>query len=653
MKKQVYIPVAVLLAVLLMTIPSLIQTQEHAQPQLPVDTPEEIIVTDPDFLFLGRRYGDENELGKINGTRLPVTQTKDDGTVIEGFMEVAYIASNDMYYLDDYNKVILLDRQSKPISYPIKTGSDNLHDTLYYHCNSSSIRIQGEMYQYTAWNGEKFLTLRVDPEVYSVQDNPKPLDISQLETRVHYDSLENGVIFNIRNLSEDQITINSNVEFTKIIDGDWIPYEFEDINNGFYFDPEYLVHPGSTWYVFYNIYYMEPGEYMVATTVSHPGKTEVPVETTFTIEDNFDYGLAQKIKENTVNQFAFDYFQEISNDSENIVFSPYCMSTLFSILYEGARDGTAEEIREVFHLNNDTSVNRALLNMYGDEYINSVNGVWVQQDYSIKQEFMEIMLTDYEAETENVDFNEPEPVRIRVNKWIANQTNGLIEELFPPNSFSILTRLVAANTLYFKDDWAYQFEAYDTKQMDFHVLPNETIKVDTMAMSSRRFNYTQTDSVQVLEMPYENSGFSMVILLPINHTLPELESGLTTEELGEYIGGLKETPLKLYIPKFEYKNNYDLKQILPEMGMPSAFDDADFTGISEAGRLFLSNAYHETFIRVDEKGTEVAAATGGAMLLGGGISGGEFRADHPFLYLIMDKETGSILFMGRVNDPTQ
>lgn len=653
MKKNVYIPIAVLLAVLLMSIPSLIQTEDPIQLQQPDDTPKNITITDPDFLFLGRRYRENNELGEIKGMRLPVTQKTEDGSIIKGYMEVAYLQRKGRYSPKDYDIVVLLDSLSTPIGYPVERGLDELRDSLFTHCNSSAVSLQGELYQYKAWNEEDYLVLRVDPEIYSISDKPKPLDLNQLEPELRYAKYEEGIRFTIRNLSEDKIIVDPNVDLVRLEQDEWIPYDVTDVIDEEYWDTV-ETYPGTSWFTFYEVFYMKPGKYKATTTVHHLNGPEIQVEATLTIEDRSDPELIQRVKDNPVNGFAIDYYSTISSEQENLVFSPYCMSTLFSILLEGARGETATEIMKVFHLNEDYEINRELLTMYMDELeeINSVNGLWMHENFPFNPEYVEIMRNAYQAETENVDFSEPEPVRVEVNKWIEERTNGKIEELFPENSFSSMTRLVAANTLYFNDDWANQFEVYDTRSKEFHLSPNETIKVDTMTMNDY-FNYTEKETVQVLEMPYENSGFSMIMLLPVNHTLQELESSLTPDLLGEYIGALTDTSLKIYIPKFEYKIKYDLGKILPEMGMPLAFEDANFTGISEWGDLFLSEAYHETYIRVDEKGTEAAAATGGIVAQIGGMGGREFRADHPFMYLIMDKETGSILFMGRVKDPSK
>ena len=176
-----------------------------------------------------------------------------------------------------------------------------------------------------------------------------------------------------------------------------------------------------------------------------------------------------------------------------------------------------------------------------------------------------------------------------------------------------------------------------------------------MHLRGKDLNYTEAEGVQILELPYKDSSLSMILLLPQNRTLTELEENLTHDKLMNWTSGLTENHVITYLPKFSFKSNYFLKNTLSEMGMPTAFVpvQADFTGINRYGGLFISKVVHQAFIDVNEVGTEAAAASGIVVELYAGFPSKVFRADHPFIFIILDKQTGSILFIGRVMNPDE
>ncbi len=243
--------------------------------------------------------------------------------------------------------------------------------------------------------------------------------------------------------------------------------------------------------------------------------------------------------------------------------------------------------------------------------------------------------------------------RITINDWVEEKTNDKIKGLFPEGSIVPETRLVLTNAVYFKGNWVHPFKLDKTELRPFYVIPDSTVQVDTMYLSNKRFNYSSVDGIQVLELPYENSSLSMVILLPQNRTLTEVEGDLGTR-LGWWLAGLERRTVKVYLPKFSFESKYLLKETLSDMGMPTAFSGlADFTGINGAGKLYIDSVVHQAFIEVNEEGTEAAAATGVTIAVSCAIGGDVFRADHPFIFIIRDRQTGTNLFMGRVLEPTQ
>jgi serine protease inhibitor len=380
------------------------------------------------------------------------------------------------------------------------------------------------------------------------------------------------------------------------------------------------------------------------------------------IPDRYDI-IPESTTVEASNRFALDLYDEINNGNENILFSPYSISTAVSMIYEGARGETAKEIQGVFHLNTNESMrlreNRALyeaMNKHQGAELETANAVWLQTGYPIEENFTTKLKEYYQSEAHQQDFvGDPEAARLVINEWVENRTNNKIENLFPENSINPDVRLVLTNAVYFKGAWLYQFSPDDTKPEPFNVSENQTKTVDMMYLRGKDLNYTEVEGVQILELPYKDRSLSMVLLLPQNRTLAELEQSLTHDKLMNWTSGLGETHVTTYLPKFSFKSNYFLKNTLSEMGMPTAFmpDQADFTGINRGGGLFISKVVHQAFIDVKEEGTEAAAATGIVAELGAEFPSKVFRADHPFIFMILDKQTGSILFIGRVMNPDE
>ncbi len=366
------------------------------------------------------------------------------------------------------------------------------------------------------------------------------------------------------------------------------------------------------------------------------------------------------------NQFTFDFYSNLKDKEDgNIFFSPYSISTALAMTYEGARGQTAKEIQSVFNFPEDSSARRPnfaavynQLNKRDAKYkINTANALWVQEDFQLLDDYTNTIEAYYGGKATNVDFaGATEQARKTINTWVENKTNNKIKDLFPAGSLDPSTRLVLTNAIYFKGTWVKQFNENDTKDEDFRVSSDKTVKVPMMRLTGTDviFNYSETEDLQMLEMPYEGEDLSMLILLPKNDDIAALEESLTAENLNEWKSQLVEKRLNVFMPKFTFNTKYFLKKNLEEMGMPSAFSEtnADFSGIDGKKDLFIQIVVHQAFVEINEEGTEAAAATG----VGFGITSmpqiETFRADHPFVFIIQQKETGNILFVGRVIDPT-
>jgi serpin B len=329
--------------------------------------------------------------------------------------------------------------------------------------------------------------------------------------------------------------------------------------------------------------------------------------------------------------------------------------------FEGARGKTAEEMEKVFgFLNNHSDRLPSVASIYndlnqGDHYysLHTVNALWIQQDYQVLEEYIDYITSYYGGDANLLDFaTKPEESRLIINKWVEDRTNKRIKDLFPAGSIDSLVRLVLTNAIYFKGDWLYEFDEDDTSVEDFYINSSKTIEVDMMNLH-RTFNYVETDGLQLLELPYSGEDVSMLVLLPKEGHMGEVEDQLSVRWLGELMDMMEESDVEVYLPRFTFDTKYFMMEDLAEMGMPTAFTgDADFSGITGTRELYIDKVIHQAFIDVNEKGTEAAAATGVSVRLTAALPDELFRADHPFVFLIRDLDTGLILFMGRVSEPS-
>ena len=373
---------------------------------------------------------------------------------------------------------------------------------------------------------------------------------------------------------------------------------------------------------------------------------------------------------NTNNQFALEFYSYLkSTEGEsNIFFSPYSIFVALGMTYEGAHSQTAHEIQSVFHFPIDNQVRRrAMMNIHN--YLNknqkaytlsTANALWVQNDYPLLKEVTDVVSQYYDGRLTHLDFKGAvEESRNTINDWIAHQTQGKIKEAIPQGALAPLTRLVLTNAIYFKGSWKMAFSDDATKEEDFFVGANQTVKVPMMQKQGHLFSYTEMENVQILEMPYKGENISMLVLLPKTGELFTLEERLNINQLNQWKDQLREQKVDVYMPRFSFTSGYKLKEQLKNMGMPLAFNPpdeeggADFSGFVGKKDLYIAFIKHLAFIDVNEEGTEAAAATTVAVSTTSlPVAPPVFRADRPFVFLIQEKSTGHILFMGKVINPT-
>ena len=371
------------------------------------------------------------------------------------------------------------------------------------------------------------------------------------------------------------------------------------------------------------------------------------------------------------NAFALSLYARLRTQPGNLFFSPESVSSALAMTYAGARSDTAEEMAKTLHftlppdrLHPAMGALLTGLNAQHDAYQLSVaNALWAGQDYKFLDAFLKLTASNYGAGVNRVDFKgAPEAARLTINQWVEDKTANKIKDLLKPGMVTPLTRLVLTDAIYFKADWQAQFQKAQTEDENFY-LSTERKNVQAPLMHrSGGYNYFDGGTFQALEMPYKSGEMSMIVLLPKDTDgLTALEQSLTASTLPQWLGQLRPVPRVIVtFPKFKVTEELELGSTLGAMGMPKAFsrDAADFSGMTGNRELSLSAVIHKAFIDVNETGTEAAAATaavmvGAAMRAPDPTPPPEFRADHPFVYLIRDNRSGGILFMGRVNDPTK
>lgn len=371
------------------------------------------------------------------------------------------------------------------------------------------------------------------------------------------------------------------------------------------------------------------------------------------------------------NQFGIDFFSRLVSDpaqeGKNIFFSPWSISSALAITHEGARSTTADEIRSVFHFpdSSDTlrqgylELSNGLNSGNSGVTLNTANALWAEKTYPFLQDYINTANQYYGAKTTNLDFvSSPDESRLIINHWVEEKTRNKIKDLIPEGGIDSSTVLAITNAIYFKGTWMKQFDATKTEEEDFLLDDGTKVTVPMMVRNDEKaeYWYTETDDLQVLGMPYAHKngkGLSMLVLLPKDSDLETAEASLSAQSLAALNQELSYQRVKVSFPRFTMETTYSLSDMLCDMGMPSAFSGADFSGMDGTMSLFIDQVYHKAFVDVNEEGTEAAAAT--AVIMDRSMAPGEtvpvFRADHPFLFLIQDNDTGNIIFMGRMMNP--
>ncbi|XP_041670259.1 leukocyte elastase inhibitor-like isoform X1 [Cheilinus undulatus] len=407
--------------------------------------------------------------------------------------------------------------------------------------------------------------------------------------------------------------------------------------------------------------------------------------------------------------FSLALFKKLSDNDNtaNIFYSPFSISSALAMVMLGARGNTAAQMSEVLCFNEAQKPQPAavqqMMQMQMQQQVQSTlpqsllkcletkecqdevhtsfaqllrelnkpdasyalslaNRLYGEQSYQFVEEFLGGTKKHYEAELESVDFISGfEAARVNINSWVENKTQGKIKDVLAQGVVDSLTRLVLVNAIYFKGNWNKQFKENQTRDTPFRLNKNETKPVKMMNQKTKfPLTYIPEANCQILEMPYKGKELSMLIFLPNEMEdgttgLEKLESQLTYENFVEWTRPdmMNEIEVMVGLPRFKMEEKYDLKGVLMSMGMVDAFNMgmSNFSGMSPANDLVLSKVVHKAFVEVNEEGTEAAAATAAVMMLRCAMRPATFIADHPFLFFIRHNPSKSILFAGRYCSP--
>jgi len=375
--------------------------------------------------------------------------------------------------------------------------------------------------------------------------------------------------------------------------------------------------------------------------------------------------MAELVNGNTA--FALACYAKLRDQQpDSFFFSPYSISTALALTYAGARGETAAQMAQTLHFAADQTAfhpafgelmaRLAAIQAAGNVTLQLANALWVQQDHQLRQEFLDTAAQFYHALPLTVNFvGATEEARQRINRWVAEQTAQKIQNLLPPGAINELTRLLLTNAMYFKGQWALNFDPAQTQDAAFWVTAQQERAVPLMHQQAL-FKYAEDATLQILQMFYQGDEVALTILLPKERDgLAALERALTPAQFADWLAQAALREVDVFVPKWTLSSEFQLAAVLKSLGLTAAFSDqADFSGMSADQQLSIADVVHKAFVEVNEAGTEAAAATG---VMIGVTSAREpqpvpvFRADHPFIFLIQDQLTGSLLFLGRIVTP--
>lgn len=357
--------------------------------------------------------------------------------------------------------------------------------------------------------------------------------------------------------------------------------------------------------------------------------------------------------------FSFELYKTIANSEKNILISPLSLAIALSMTLTGARGNTAEQMKKLLNPDDDKEIfskYSKIISYFKNIYtVKIANRLYLQKDYTIESDFIVFLQDIFQNDCGIVDFaNNSINAKNEINTWISTITEGNIKNLL--NNVDSLTRIILISAIYFKGFWAKKFSKSLTEKLPFNLNSNKFIKIEMMYQKGK-FGYIEDNELKanILELPYEGHSLSMIIILPFElNGLKEIENKLNSNKFVNLCHSLRNNlqNIHVWLPKFKIEYSINLKPVLSELGIEDLFNPskADLSGINKAETLFVKEVVHKTFIEINEEGTEAAAATAVRINKRSLDLWLEFKADHPFLYFIVEHKF-NILFLGTLKLP--
>ncbi|XP_030072646.1 neuroserpin [Microcaecilia unicolor] len=383
--------------------------------------------------------------------------------------------------------------------------------------------------------------------------------------------------------------------------------------------------------------------------------------------------FSANVPKEAMTEFSVNIYHKLraTGENENIVFSPLSICIALGILELASHGSTLKEIKHVMGFDSFKNgeefgflkdLSNELTAKENPYLMNIVNSLYVQNGFHLHNSFLQMAERYFKARTESVDFKQAATVASHINSWVANNTNNHITDLFSSEDFNDLTELVLINAVYFKGNWKSQFRPENTRAFAFTKDDETEVQVPMMYQQGEFYYGEFSDgsndaggTFQVLEIPYEGDELSMMIIISRQEVpLVKLEPLLKAQVIQEWANSVKKQKVELYLPRFKVEKKIDLKDILLSLGIKEVFDsNADLSAISAEKQIYLSRAVHKTFLEVNEEGSEAAASSGMVAISRMAVLYPQVIADHPFIFVIRNRKTGFLLFMGKLMQPEE
>ena len=369
--------------------------------------------------------------------------------------------------------------------------------------------------------------------------------------------------------------------------------------------------------------------------------------------------ISGPIPQANASPFPFSFYRVLSSENTrgNFVFSPYSITKAFQLADFGAKGETLKQIDAVFNYDktgNQTSENDS------NQIFFSANRIWIQKGFSIETQYLNECKTKLAASPGLLDFeNASKAATLEINEWVEKQTQGKIKKLIPVDGIDSSTRLVLTNAIYFKAKWQTPIDPAATIPQEFHINPKTSVSVSFMRKKMKS-EYWENEEFQILKLPYQKLGitqYEMIVVLPkVGRALSSVEKDLSLTSIKAWESNFKIQEVEISLPKFQFEVEFQLSDSLKRIGLKAPFDSAqaNFSGIDGRRDLYIGEVFHKAFLKLDEEGTEAAAATGIGMKFAAMRPKDnpiEFLANRPFLFYIKDPQSDALLFLGRLMNP--